>query len=304
MGRGRRERGSVLIMVVLALGIFLFAAIGLGIDGSRLYSERVMAQAAADAAAQAAIMSIFNGTHIDGVAPDFPTSTFNCTAYPASPPCVYAQRNSFGTAADTVVIDFPDASAIPPGITLSESDPTAIARATVVRRVDTTLMRLFGSNFTDVKAIGIAAIVDVIAPVPILVTHPTNQGSFSMNGNPTITICGGPGRSIQVNSSSATSLVIKGGPTVNLTKAGPKDSKVSPCTTGTGADFGDLGGPAGPSTGLPWMTLGVGHYISTGLADPRPAVPGAPAVIAATAFSDADHATRDRQRRRRLPCSA
>jgi Flp pilus assembly protein TadG len=49
-------------LVVLALGIFLLAAIGLGIDGSRLYAERQMAQAAADATAQAAMMSIFDGT--------------------------------------------------------------------------------------------------------------------------------------------------------------------------------------------------------------------------------------------------
>ena len=51
MRRRTGERGSVLFMVVLALGIFLIGAVGLGIDGSRLYAERQMAQAAADAAA-------------------------------------------------------------------------------------------------------------------------------------------------------------------------------------------------------------------------------------------------------------
>jgi hypothetical protein len=254
-------------MVVLALGIFLLGAIALGIDGSRLYAERVLAQAAADAAAQAAMMSVFNGTNTTGAAafPATPGGSFPCPAGSPMTPCVYAQKNGFGTTADTVIIDFPlrTASVVPADVILSTTDETPLVRATVSRVVDTTLMRLLGSTSSTVKAIGIAAILDVVAPVPILVTHPSNDGSFSMNGNPTVTICGGPGRSIQVNSSSAISMVIKGGPTVDLSKAGPKDSKVSPCTTGTGADFGDLGGPAGPSSGLPWMNLNppVGQYI-------------------------------------------
>jgi hypothetical protein len=282
MGRDRHERGSVLLMVVLALGIFLLGAIGLGIDGSRLYAERQMAQAAADAAAQAAIMSIFNGTNTTGGAAfdATPGSSWTCTtgADPKTP-CAYAQRNGFrniksgstcnpglrcligsgNRSGDCVCLDFPDSSVVP-GVNLSGSDPTNLARATVTRRVDTTLLRLLGSNFTDVTAIGIAAIVDVVAPVPILVTHPENPGSFSMNGNPTVTICGGPSRSIQVNSRSGTSLVSKGGTKVDLSKAGPNDDINNPCTTGTGADFGDWGGPSESPFGA--LLLGsTGDYI-------------------------------------------
>ncbi len=84
---------------------------------------------------------------------------------------------------DTVLIEFPPGSEYP-GVTLSTVDPVNLVRATVTRRVDTTLMRLLGSNFTMVSAKGTAATVDVVAPVPIIVTHPTFSGSFAINGNP------------------------------------------------------------------------------------------------------------------------
>jgi hypothetical protein len=103
------------------------------------------------------------------------------------------------------------------------------------------------------KATAMAAIVDVVAPVPILVTHPTLSGSLSMNGTPNVQICGGPDRSIQVNSGSSTANASVGAKsTIDLSKAGSLDKK-GDCTTGTGADFGVWGGPSPtpPFTFLP-----------------------------------------------------
>src|SRR3954452_20532532 len=60
------ERGQAILLVVLGMSIFVLGAIGLAIDGSHLYAQRQMAQAAADAAAQAGIMSIFDGTNGTG----------------------------------------------------------------------------------------------------------------------------------------------------------------------------------------------------------------------------------------------
>src|SRR3989337_78726 len=101
MRQNKQERGQVVILALVALGLFIFGAIGLAIDGANLYLQRQMAQAAADAAAQAAMMSIFNGTNSSGSAP-FPTpasstpvNSFPCTDYPGSTPCQYALKNGF-----------------------------------------------------------------------------------------------------------------------------------------------------------------------------------------------------------------
>src|SRR5262249_10627744 len=92
----------------------------------------------------------------------------------------------------------------------------------------------------------------------IIVLHPTLSGAFQKNGSNVIQICGGPKRSIQVNSSSATGIVISGSSgSVDLSKAGPLATPGN--CDGTGADFGDFGGPGTyPGT----LTLGtVGKYV-------------------------------------------
>jgi uncharacterized membrane protein len=61
--RFKDEEGQAIIIVALAMSTFLILAIGLAVDGSNLYTQRQMAQAAADAAAQAGIMSIFDATN-------------------------------------------------------------------------------------------------------------------------------------------------------------------------------------------------------------------------------------------------
>jgi hypothetical protein len=66
-----------------------------------------------------------------------------------------------------------------------------------------------------------------------------------MNGTPNITICGGPSRSIQVNSGNAGSNAAVGNSTIDLSHAGPLDIH-GDCTTGTGTDFGYWGGPSSP----------------------------------------------------------
>ncbi|HVO97184.1 MAG TPA: pilus assembly protein TadG-related protein, partial [Bryobacteraceae bacterium] len=60
--RRKHEAGQAILLVVLAMSIVLLGSLGFVIDGSHLYAQRVMAQAAADAAAQAGIMSISNRT--------------------------------------------------------------------------------------------------------------------------------------------------------------------------------------------------------------------------------------------------
>jgi hypothetical protein len=241
--RFRDEEGQAVVIVALGMSIFLIGAIGLGIDGAHLFAQRQMAQSAADASAIAGITSIFNGTYSSGPASFSTSAAFTCSTTDARTPCKSASINGFGgTADDTVTIDFPTSV---PGIgsgSLSPDYPVNLVRATVSRNVSTTLMRLLGSTATTVTATATAAVVYVIAPVPILVMHPTLSNSLAMNGTPNVKICGGPPRSIQVNSNSATANGAVGNSTIDLSKAGPADTNGT-CTTGTGADFGSVGGP-------------------------------------------------------------
>jgi len=237
------EKGQAIILVLVALSIFLLGGVGLAIDASQLYAQRQMAQAAADGAAQAGIMSIYDNTNTAaynnafGALGDGP---FNCTAGNAGlTPCAYTLRNGFGTPNDVVTVDFPTSAA---GVTLSTKDPVSLIRVKITRNLSTGLIRFVGPSTASITATATAAILAVVSPVPILVLHPTMSGSFQKNGGNTIQICGGPTRSIQVNSESATSISISGNGVVDLSKAGPKATTPTSCD-GEGADFGDFGGP-------------------------------------------------------------
>ena len=278
------RRGQATLLVVVAVSLSLLGAMGLAVDGAQVYAHRTMAQAAADAAAEAGIMSIFNGTNTGANA--FGASSFTCTTTDVRTPCSYARLNGFGsTAADTITVEFPTSA---PGVNLSDSDPVNQIRVTIARAMPTSFMRLLGSNSITIKAAGTAAIVDVLAPVPILVLHPTKDGALSTSGDSTLRICGGANRSIQVNSSSATGSDFGGGSvTIDLSHAGKNDP--GNCTTGTGADYGEHG--TGPTSAPGTLLLGsTGKYIqpSAIISDPLASVP-APAqplpAPAATALS-------------------
>jgi hypothetical protein len=239
----KSETGQSTILLLVALSVFLLGAIGLAIDGANLYSNWQMAQAAADAGAQAGVMSIFYGTNTTnigtGTKTGFSTTPFTCSASDTRTPCYYSQtRNGFNSGSDTVTVDFPGIGDAAVGVNVSRS-------------VSTTLMQFLGPSAATVTARGVAAIEDIPSAIPIIVTHPTLTGALSFNGTPQINIVGGPRRSIQVNSSDPASIANNAcsNATVDLHLAGPN---------GNGADFGDLGGASSPCfTFIP----GVGHYI-------------------------------------------
>src|ERR1019366_2552117 len=109
--RRKNEKGQAILLVVVAMGIFLVGALGLAIDGAQLFGHRGMAQVAADAAAQAAVLSIFNGTNVGNVPAknDFAATTaytHTCSTSDATTPCRFARRDGFGgTNEDVVFID-------------------------------------------------------------------------------------------------------------------------------------------------------------------------------------------------------
>jgi len=234
------EKGQAVLLVLLAMSIFLFGALGMAVDGSQLFAQRQMAQMAADAAAQAGIVTIFNGSTAIG------TSSYYCTSSNVTSPCTYAQKNNFtpgATACSSGADATPGNDCVKvdpnPGVSVTGLDPGTPneLQVTVTRSVPMTVLKMVGLNSIDVSARATAAILDIMAPVPILVTQPWQSGSFDVNsGNVTVVITGGSQRSIQVNSSNSGSIYSPFHPQVNLSGAGPN---------GTGGDLGDFGGPSG-----------------------------------------------------------
>jgi Flp pilus assembly protein TadG len=211
-----REDGQVVILVVVGMSIFLFAALGLAIDGGQMYAQRQMAQAAADAAAQAGIMSILRGTNITSSNPFgtgvTPIASSVCTTTDLRTPCVYARYNGFGgTAADTVTLSFPTSVA---GVNLSSATVPAFA-VTVQRTLQTSLIRFIGPSTSSVTAKATAALVNAVSPDSIIVlstTSPPNAANaLDISNGATLNITGG---AIAVNSNNADAATITGGATV------------------------------------------------------------------------------------------
>ncbi len=191
--------GQSLILVVVAMSIVLFGALGLAIDGAQMFAQRQMAQAAADAAAQAGIMSIFTGTNITSPYPfgALPSASSVCTAADARTPCIYARNNGFGgTAADTVTLSFPAAVS---GVMLSPLVTVPAITVTVSRTLNTGLIQFVGAAATSsITAKATAGIVHSVSPTCVYVLQTTAQDSFDAGVASTVAIngCG-----IAVNSS-------------------------------------------------------------------------------------------------------
>jgi Flp pilus assembly protein TadG len=270
----RGERGQALVMVAAALGIFLLGAVGLATDVGQLYAHRQMAQNAADAAAQAGIMSIFNGTNKAANANAFGTDPFTCGAGDTRTPCLYASQNRFSNSApDNVYVEFPAPGSVP-GV----PNAVSLIRVTVRRTVPTTFMRLLGRNSGTIAASATAAILEVQSPVPIIIIHPTNPDSFHKNGANNIVICGGPSKSIQVNSRSPFAVNDVGSGQVDLRLAGPGPTPTSPPCSGSGGTFGNHGGPSP----YPGHLLPPDKYESPASIIPDPLLGVAPPEVLAT----------------------
>ena len=266
----RSEKGSVLLLVVVALTVVM-GIVGLAMDAGQMYVTKQTAQAAADGAALAAIMDLFNA----GETPATTANTFgpatitaaDCAAggaHSGVTPCAYARQNGFGVSAPEVTVAFGANCTTPAGVTLSATDPVNLICVTVSRVVNTTFMRVLGTTTSTVTATAEAAIVSGSAQIPIVITHPTRQ-TFTASG--TTVICGGPIIGVQVNSSIASAA---SGVSINLSKAGPADP--GDCTTGTGANFRVWGGPATKPAGI---NVGSASYVqpASPITDPLAAVP-------------------------------
>ncbi len=267
----KKESGQALLVVIAALGIFILAALGFALDISRWYTEKQVLHSQADAAAQAAMMSVFDGTELtDGFLPPFPV-----TCGGSSTPCQYATQNGFQTG-DTVTVNFPLFGGAP-GVPLSPTDLINVTRVTAKRPVPLTFMQYVMGNPRvsplSVTVQATAAIVQINSTVPLIVTHPTLSGALNVSGP--LTVCGGPERGIEVNSSDAAAANVTA--TINLAQGGPTDTNAT--CSGNGASLAVWGGP----TGAPGpVSLGSGQYVqpASPIRDPLASV-AAPALPAA-----------------------
>ena len=188
-------------------------------------------------------------------------SAFNCSVNTGSPVCRYASLN--GYSGSNVSVGFPpslpNAPAIPPGfgtiahpyIQVSITDPVPMS-----------FTKLVSANTTfNISAKAGCGVLSVLTAAPITVLSPTANGALTLKGAATIAIYGGPQKSIQVNSHSASALSAGSG--IDLSHANPSY---------TGGDIGVFGGP---STN-PGVVLGsTGHYLdpSSPITDPFATVP-------------------------------
>lgn len=278
--RIKDEEGQAIVLVALAMSIFLIGAVGLGFDGSILYSQRQIAQMAADAAAQAGMMSIFDGTNVAGATGFSTSGSFTCGTTDARTPCQYASMDGVGgSPGDTVTVSFPADSAAP-GVSFS-NDTVHLIQVSVSRSVRTTLMRILGPTATTVTATAMAAIVSVDSPIPVIITHPTLSSALTLTAP--VTICGGPSRSIQINSTSPSAVFTGGSSSIDLSHAGPLDP--GNCTTGTGADFGIWGGSGSSPPGINYGAAGKYVQPASPILDPLSGVSPPPIPSAAPAPS-------------------
>lgn len=256
---GRRE-GQAVILVVVAMSILLIGALGLAIDGGQMYAHRQMAQAAADAAAQAGIMSIFDGTNATSGHPfgtgTPPIASSVCTTTDARTPCVYARNNGFGgTSADTVTLSFP---ATVSGVTLSSGNVPAFA-VTVQRTLKTGLIRFIGAGATStITAKATAGLVGAVSPSCVYALDPSAQNAFQATNGATVAL---NGCAIAVDSSNSDAVTVSGGSTVTASAISIVGGAViSGGGSTTPAPVTGAASVADPFASLPSPTVGACNY--------------------------------------------
>jgi Flp pilus assembly protein TadG len=249
------RNGQAVMLVVLCMSLFLIGALGFAIDGGQMFAHQQMAQAAADAAAQAGIMSVLNGTNATSTYPfgtgSTPIASSACTTTDGRTPCVYARDNGFGgTASDAVTLSFPSSVS---GTTLSSVTVPAI-EVTVQRTIQIGFIRFIGGpSTTTVTARAIAGITGIVSPNSIVVLG-SGPNAFQATNGASVTVSGGV---IAVNSSDSDAMTISGGTTVTasgINVAG--GAVVSGGSTATPSPTTGTSVVADPLAGLPSPTVG------------------------------------------------
>ncbi|HKS95507.1 MAG TPA: pilus assembly protein TadG-related protein [Terriglobia bacterium] len=258
--RPHHDAGQVSVLVLLATALFVLLFVGFGVDMTNLYFHRQAAQGAADAACQAGAMDMFANTAGTSLG-NFTTGTnFDCTSKTTATPCQYARLNGYSSPGLTAGVDSNDVQVSFPasvaGVTTPNTALTgtwAFMQVDITDRVKTYFSTLITRSPTqDVLARSRCGMVVASQPVPIIVLDPTCPHPFQVSGASTVTVVGGPSKSIQVNSDNTTCAAATidsgcaGNGTIDLSKAGPAL---------TGGTLGVFGAPgSAPPNFLPGTT--------------------------------------------------
>jgi hypothetical protein len=280
--RRSRQSGQTVTLVLLCLGLFLLAAVGLSVDISNWWLHKQVAQGAADAACTAGVMDLLanaSGQAVGAFPAGSPPANFKCSAAASAAACQYAALNGYSgsglvanTASNDVAISFPTSvpglnacgpTNPPPCVPSTVASP--FIQVTVRDRVPTTFTGLAsGSRTTDVAGSAVCGVLQSTSPVPIVVLNPTCSHPFEISGSSTVKIVGGPPRSVQINSSNVSCAAATSnaggqcnanGPTIDLSKGGPSFS---------GSDFAVFGQPKTPPSGF----IGANWTTGTPISDP------------------------------------
>jgi hypothetical protein len=261
--RDSSQRGQTFIPIVIFIGVFLLAMLGVAADYSQVWAHRQMAQGAADASCEAGSADLYlNATDPSASGQNglqsfswISSSAFDCTTNTNSPPCRYASMN--GYSGSSVHVSFPGSlpgvAPLPPALATAQP----YLEVTVTDAVPMSFTRLVSTtSVVNVKAKAGCGLVPISTPVPLVILHPTASSALSVGGASLIHIFGGPQRSVQVDSRATTAVSVG---TVDLSQGGPAN---------TGSDFAVFGGPSTQPAGI--NTGSTGHYIfpATPFGDP------------------------------------
>jgi hypothetical protein len=274
-GKRSSQHGQTLIPIVIFVGLFLMAMLGVATDYTQVWAHRQMAQGAADAACEATAADLYldaidpASSGIGGLLPfDYIGTAFDCSTNTSSPPCKYASFN--GYSGTSVHVTFPSSL---PGVAAL---PAALATAhpyvevTITDPVPTSFTKLVGGTSTvSIRAKAGCGVSPINVPVPLVILHTTASGALSVSGSSKINIFGGPQRSIQVDSKDPAALSAG---VIDLSQGGPSN---------TGSDLAVFGGPATQPVSV--NVGSTGHYIvpAAPFGDPFATTnaPGVPATI-------------------------
>lgn len=249
------QHGQTLIPIVIFIGLFLMAMLGVAADYTQVWAHRQMAQGAADAACEAGAADLF----LNAVDPSssgtgglgsfsWIGAGFDCSVNTSSPPCSYATLN--GYSGSNVHVSFPSFLPGVAALPSSLATPFPYMEVTITDPVSMSFTKMVGAASTvSIKAKAGCGVSPVAIPVPLVVLHQTAAQSLSTQGSGGIQILGGPTRSIQVDSRSTAAVNVGGSATIDLTQAGPN---------GNGGDFGVFGTESQPAG----VQLNNGKWIS------------------------------------------
>jgi len=267
------QHGQTLIPIVIFVGLFLMAMLGVAADYTQVWAHRQMAQGAADAACEAGAADLYlnavdpSSSGVGGLQSfSWIGADFDCNVNTSSPPCRYATLN--GYSGTKVHVSFP--SSLPGVAALPTSLATAFPyiEVTVTDPVAMSFTKMVGAASTvSIKAKAGCGVTPINVPVPLVILHSSAAGALSVSGSSKIRIFGGPQRSVQVDSKDPAALSAG---VIDLSQGGPAS---------TGSDLAVFGGP---TTQPASVNVGsTGHYLSPSapFGDPfaaktAPGVPG------------------------------